>query len=119
MDQGNRDMLLRKPSSVDQEMCHCQGLCDGHEEPVTRHLPCDEVTNPSRRSLLRGTLATAAAGVLASVGAEFSAPRSARAQSTMSPEAALQALLDGNTRFVERRLSFYEEDLAILKQNTA
>src|SRR5262245_61161247 len=119
MDQGNQDMLLRKPSSFDQKVCNCQGLCDGHEQPVTGRLRCDEVTNPSRRSLLRGTLASAALGVLASAGAEFVAPRPARAQSTMSPEAALQALMDGNNRFVERRLTFYEEDLAMLKQNTA
>ena len=36
-----------------------------------------------------------------------------------SPAEALQALMDGNQRFVERRLTFYQEDLAILQQNTA
>src|SRR5260370_34157325 len=73
----------------------------------------------SRRHLLRTTIAGAAAGVLAGGGIEFSAPRPALAQSVLSPEKALQALMDGNKRFVERRLTFYKEDLAILKQNTA
>jgi carbonic anhydrase len=42
----------------------------------------------------------------------------ASAQSTLSPDAALQALLDGNKRFVAQRLASCSEDLAILKQNT-
>lgn len=73
----------------------------------------------SRRSLLQRTIAGAAAGVLSGGGIEFAAPRPALAQSKLSPDAALQALMDGNQRFVERRLTFYKEDLAILKQNTA
>jgi carbonic anhydrase len=60
-----------------------------------------------------------AAGVLAGAGIEVAASRPAVAQSKLSPDAALQALMDGNKRFVEQRLSFYEEDLAILKQHTA
>lgn len=36
-----------------------------------------------------------------------------------SPAEALQALVDGNQRFVERKLTFYREDLAILQQNSA
>jgi carbonic anhydrase len=36
-----------------------------------------------------------------------------------SPAEALQALMDGNRRFVARKLTFYQEDLAILQQNTA
>jgi carbonic anhydrase len=59
------------------------------------------------------------AGVLTGAGIEVAAPRPAVAQSKLSPEAALQALMDGNERFVEQRLTFYKEDLAILKQNTA
>jgi len=59
------------------------------------------------------------AGVLIGAGIEVAAPRPAVAQSKLSPEAALQALMDGNKRFVEQRLTFYKEDLAILKQNTA
>jgi carbonic anhydrase len=61
----------------------------------------------------------AAAGVLAGAGIGVGPSRPAFAQSKLGPDAALQALMDGNQRFVEQRLTFYKEDLAILKQNTA
>ena len=113
-------MFLREPSAVDRVTCHCRGLCDGHENAVAAQSRSDEVISRlSRRQLLRTTLVGVATGILTSVGIELAAPRPALAQSTLSPEAALQALMDGNKRFVERRLTFYEEDLAILKQNTA
>ena len=75
----------------------------------------EEVFQLSRRRLF----AAAAAGALTGAGIEFTTPRPALAQSKLSPDAALQALMDGNQRYVERRLKLYEEDLAILKQNTA
>ena len=40
------------------------------------------------------------------------------AQSKLTAGAALQALMSGNERFVARKLKFFEEDLAILKQQT-
>lgn len=67
---------------------------------------------PSRRRLLGGTLIGVAADVLAM-------PLIASAQTKKSPDEALQTLMDGNRRFVERKLTFYNEDLAILQQNTA
>lgn len=73
----------------------------------------------SRRHVLRGGISRAAAGLLASAGVEFAAPRASFAQSKLSPDAALKALMDGNQRFVDQHLTFYKEDLAILKQNTA
>ena len=46
-------------------------------------------------------------------------PRTAiRAQTALSPEAALQQLIDGNRRFVEGRLTSFSEDLDILKSKT-
>lgn len=83
--------------------------------------PSDDKTvlRPSRRHILRGGIGGAAAGILASAGVEFTAPRSSIAQSKLTPDAALQRLMDGNRRFVEQRLTFYREDLRILKQNTA
>jgi carbonic anhydrase len=68
---------------------------------------------------LRTGIGGTAAGLLTGAGIEFAAPRSALAQSKLTPDAALQALMDGNQRFVERRLTLYEADLTILKQNTA
>lgn len=63
----------------------------------------------------RGLLLTGIAGVAATTLGQ----RRAAAQSALSPEAAVQALLDGNRRFVEQRLTSFDEDLAILKQQTA
>ncbi len=113
-------MFQRIPSVVDRVACLCQGVCDGHEEAVAAQSRSDGViARLSRRHLLRTTIAGTAAGVLTSAGIELVAPRPALAQSTLSPQAALQMLMDGNQRFVERRLTFYKEDLAILQQNTA
>src|SRR6201984_2617102 len=58
------------------------------------------------------TLATAA-------GFSGLIPRTAAwAQTTLSPEAALQQLIDGNRRFAEGRLTSFSEDLDILKSKT-
>jgi carbonic anhydrase len=67
----------------------------------------------SRRGFLTGAV-TVAAG--AAIG--VAAPGAAYAQTTMTPDAALQALMDGNRRFTERRMTAFDEDLSILKQNT-
>jgi carbonic anhydrase len=67
-----------------------------------------------RRWLLRSGMGAVAA--TAALGTAL--PRAARAQSSLSPDAALQTLLDGNKRFHEHRLTSFDEDLAILKRNT-
>jgi carbonic anhydrase len=71
----------------------------------------------SRRRLLGGALAGAVASVVA--GFELTMSSVAPAQTIKSPDEALQTLVDGNRRFVERKLTFYQEDLAILQRNTA
>ena len=43
--------------------------------------------------------------MISGVGTELAASRAASAQSTLSPDDALKALMDGNRRFVERRLT--------------
>ncbi len=73
----------------------------------------------SRRRLFGATLGGAAAAVLAGVGAELAVPGAASAQSTLSPDDALKALMDGNRRFVERRLASFQEDIDMLRQQTA
>jgi len=72
----------------------------------------------SRRRFIRITMGGALTG-LATAGLEVAAPRSALAQSNLSPDAALRQLMDGNQRFMARRLTSDQEDLAILRQNTA
>jgi carbonic anhydrase len=70
------------------------------------------VSTLSRRSFLSGAAAGIATGLV--VG---SPP--ARAASALTPDQALQALADGNRRFVEGRLKAFDEDLSILKKKNA
>jgi carbonic anhydrase len=67
-----------------------------------------------RRQLLHTGLGAMAATAVGGVGL----PRRAAAQSTLSPDAALQMLVDGNRRFYEHRLTSFDDDLAILKERT-
>jgi carbonic anhydrase len=80
--------------------------------------PCACHQDSSRRQFMQITMGGALAG-LATAGLEFATPRSALAQSNLSPDGALQQLMDGNGRFKARRLTSDAEDLAILRQNTA
>ncbi len=73
---------------------------------------------PSRRRFLQTGVAGTVAGFLAS-GLELTAPLPARAQSTLTPDAALAELMAGNKRFVAGNLTAHDHDLAILKQHTA
>src|SRR5215472_8380804 len=68
----------------------------------------------SRRALFRGMLTVAAT---AGVCRPDRMP-TALAQTTLSPEAALQQLIDGNRRFAEGRMTSFAEDLEILKAKT-
>ena len=72
----------------------------------------------SRRGLMRRALAGAAAGLIPAAALQFPFVQAARAQSTMTPEQALQALSDGNQRFISGQLASFDEDLSILKQKT-
>lgn len=49
---------------------------------------------------------------------KLSFPEPVFAQSTLTPDAALGRLMAGNKRFVGGKMTAYEHDLAILKQNT-
>jgi carbonic anhydrase len=69
----------------------------------------------SRRALLRKTLTGAATAAFAGLTRE----PVASAQTTLSPEAALQQLIDGNRRFAEGRMTSFTEDLEVLKAKTA
>jgi carbonic anhydrase len=69
---------------------------------------------PSRRGLLRAGIG----GLMVTAVLGAALPKRALAQTTLSPDAALQTLLDGNARFATHRLISLNEDLTILKQNT-
>ena len=101
--------MLARPLAEETGLgCACLGPCGGHNAAMAP-------AGLSRRGLLRNALA----GVAAGAAFELPIVRPARAQSTLSPRQALQSLMDGNKRFVERRLVSYNEDLAMLQQNTA
>jgi carbonic anhydrase len=72
----------------------------------------------SRRRFLQSAVAGTVAGLATAVGLEVTTPFSALAQSKLSPDAALQELMEGNRRFTSGRLTAREQDLAILKRNT-
>jgi carbonic anhydrase len=72
----------------------------------------------SRRRFLQTTIGGTLAGLVTAAGVEFAAPHPVLAQSKLSPDAALQELMDGNRRFTSGRLTAHEQDLAILKLNT-
>jgi carbonic anhydrase len=71
----------------------------------------------ARRGFLRSAVTGAVVGALAS--AAVTTPQSASAQSTLTPEAALKAMMDGNERYVGGQLQSLNEDLSILKAKTA
>jgi carbonic anhydrase len=72
----------------------------------------------SRRRFLQMSLGGTLASLVTVAGVEFATPHLVLAQSKLSPDAALQELMDGNRRFMSGRLTSCEQDLAILKQNT-
>ncbi len=71
----------------------------------------------SRRNLLAG-MALGSAAALAMPLASLLAASPARAQTKLAPDAALDQLMAGNARFVAGRLTSFDADLDILKQQT-
>jgi carbonic anhydrase len=67
----------------------------------------------------RSLLAAAAAAGLGSVVGVAGLPRPARAQTALTPEAAMSALFAGNQRFAAGQPRMYREDAAELRAKTA
>jgi carbonic anhydrase len=88
--------------------------CSAHASEEARFSDKDS----SRRRFLQTTIAGTLAGLITATGVELATPNPVLAQSKLSPDAALQELMDGNKRFTSGRLTSCEQDLAILKQNT-
>jgi len=59
-----------------------------------------------------------AAAAIAASFTDFVAIRPALAQTALTPDAALQRMMDGNGRYVRQRLQSFNEDLSILRQDT-
>jgi carbonic anhydrase len=71
-----------------------------------------------RRQFLQAVLSSAVVGVAIQTGIELATPEILRAQTSLSPDAALQQLLAGNQRFAANQLTSIEHDLTILKEQT-
>jgi carbonic anhydrase len=74
--------------------------------------------NFKRRRFLQAAFSSAVAGTLVQTGIELAYPTALRAQTALTPESALQTLVEGNQRFSENRLSSFQQDLDILKSHT-
>ncbi len=72
-----------------------------------------------RRRFLRLAAGSAFMGLIARAGSELRFPEPVFAQSTLSPDAALEELMAGNKRFTSGSMTAHEHDLTFLKQNTA
>jgi carbonic anhydrase len=78
---------------------------------------CDPVS-AGRRGFLQTAVSSALAGVAGQALLTFVAPERLRAQTNLSPDAALQDLLAGNQRFAANQLTSIEHDLTVLKEKT-
>lgn len=75
--------------------------------------PNNEKFNLSRRNSLKLVAGAIGTGILAArVGADVAPPEAAIAQNDSTPDAALQKLIEGNQRFVERRRQNPNQDFA-------
>src|SRR5215471_12663350 len=67
----------------------------------------------------RKFLGTSAAGLVSAASSDFFFDPNLHAQSALTPDEALKALMDGNDRFSSGRLASFEHDLKILKEHNA
>ena len=75
-------------------------------------------TGPGRRQFVQSIFSSAVVAAAAPVVVEFSDSQRLNAQGNLGPDAAFQALLDGNQRFAANRLASITHDLEILKAHT-
>lgn len=118
----NRRKLL--PDIGAHPACEGDGPHQNHENTSKPSLPIAPTHTPSanqnssRRRFLQLGLAGAAAGLMTEISMDLGISGQVSAQSILTPDAALQELLDGNRRFVSGHLTAHEHDLSILKQKT-
>jgi carbonic anhydrase len=74
--------------------------------------------NVRRRQFLHTMFSSAVAGAVAQTGLELACPTLLPAQTTLTPESALQTLIEGNQRFSTNQLNSFQQDLDILKKHT-
>lgn len=72
----------------------------------------------SRRKFLGTALAGTAATLIGAASTGFLLLQAALAQSNLTPDEALKALLDGNQRYIDGRFKSFDEDKQILRDHT-
>ncbi len=72
----------------------------------------------SRRRFLGTALAGTAATLVGAASTGFLLPEPALAQSNLTPDEALKALLDGNQRYIDGRFKSFDQDKQILRDHT-
>lgn len=72
----------------------------------------------SRRKFLQMIAGGTVAGLVTAAGMELATSRQVSAETTLSPDAALKELMDGNQRFTSDRMTSHEHDLAVLREHT-
>jgi carbonic anhydrase len=70
---------------------------------------------PGRRQILRSIVA----GAAGAAAFDVAAPPALRAQSNLTPDAAVKELVAGNARFAANQLTSIQKDLEVLKNRTA
>jgi carbonic anhydrase len=75
-------------------------------------------TVSGRRQFLQTILASSAIAGAAQTGFELAAATRVNAQTTLTPDAALQELLAGNQRFAANQLTSISHDLAVAREHT-
>ncbi len=73
----------------------------------------------SRRNFLQASMTGVAAAVAAGSGLTMLDSHPVEAQGSLTPEAALKELMDGNRRFVDGKGTAHEHDLEILRRHNA
>lgn len=73
----------------------------------------------SRRNFLQAGMTGVAAAVAAGSGLTMLESHPVEAQDSLTPEAALKKLMDGNRRFVDGKGTAHEQDLDILRRHVA
>jgi carbonic anhydrase len=74
--------------------------------------------NFRRRQFLQTVLSSAVVGAVTQTGLDLAYPTALPAQTTLTPESALQSLIEGNQRFSANQLTSFQHDLDILKNHT-
>jgi carbonic anhydrase len=91
--------------------------------PHEENLPVKKTSTPtesslSRRRFLGTALAGTAATLIGAASTGFLLPERVLAQSNLTPDEALKALLDGNERYIAGSFKSFEQDKQILRDHT-